>query len=91
MIIHNRVYDLRPLLGNHPGGDEILTSKAYTSVAKVNELVHCYSIAVMDPPSAPASRLALIAPKSLKSLSTQKKHVFLGMVWQNASRAKWMV
>ncbi|CAK9045542.1 unnamed protein product [Durusdinium trenchii] len=38
MIIHNRVYDLRPLLGNHPGGDEILTSKAGTDCTKEFEV-----------------------------------------------------
>lgn len=38
MIIHNRVYDLRPLLGNHPGGDEILTSKACSSVGALPAL-----------------------------------------------------
>ena len=51
------------------------------SPGKVNELVHCQHC--LDPLLCP-SRLALIAPKSLKSLSTQKKHVFLGMAWQNA-------
>eukprot|EP00930_Biecheleria_cincta_P017978 TRINITY_DN14145_c0_g1_i1.p1 TRINITY_DN14145_c0_g1~~TRINITY_DN14145_c0_g1_i1.p1 ORF type:complete len:714 (+),score=146.09 TRINITY_DN14145_c0_g1_i1:670-2811(+) len=30
MILHNRVYDLRPLLGNHPGGDDIVLARAGT-------------------------------------------------------------
>ncbi|CAJ1391976.1 unnamed protein product [Effrenium voratum] len=38
MIIHNRVYDLKPLLGNHPGGDEIITSKAGTDCTKEFEV-----------------------------------------------------
>eukprot|EP00931_Biecheleriopsis_adriatica_P001294 TRINITY_DN1015_c0_g2_i1.p1 TRINITY_DN1015_c0_g2~~TRINITY_DN1015_c0_g2_i1.p1 ORF type:complete len:735 (-),score=150.99 TRINITY_DN1015_c0_g2_i1:306-2408(-) len=32
IIVHNRVYDLRPLLGNHPGGDDILLARAGTDV-----------------------------------------------------------
>jgi len=34
MIIHNRVYNLKPLLGSHPGGDDILMSKAGTDCTK---------------------------------------------------------
>mmetsp|Transcript_42978 Transcript_42978/g.102420 ORF Transcript_42978/g.102420 Transcript_42978/m.102420 type:complete len:668 (+) Transcript_42978:95-2098(+) len=34
MIIHNRVYNLKPLLGSHPGGDDILLSKAGTDCTK---------------------------------------------------------
>lgn len=30
MILHNKVYDLTKLLGNHPGGDDILLSRAGT-------------------------------------------------------------
>lgn len=34
MIIHNRVYNLKPLLSSHPGGDDILLSKAGTDCTK---------------------------------------------------------
>ncbi|CAE7240628.1 Cyt-b5, partial [Symbiodinium pilosum] len=34
MIIHNRVYNLKPLIGSHPGGDDILLSKAGTDATK---------------------------------------------------------
>ena len=34
MIIHNRVYNVTSLLGRHPGGDDILLSKAGTDVTK---------------------------------------------------------
>ena len=34
MIIHNRVYNLKPLIGSHPGGDDILLSKAGTDTTK---------------------------------------------------------
>ncbi|CAK9033593.1 Cytochrome b5 (CYTB5) [Durusdinium trenchii] len=34
MIIHNRVYNLKPLMGSHPGGDDILLSKAGTDTTK---------------------------------------------------------
>jgi len=30
IILHNKVYDLSPLLGNHPGGDDVLLSRAGT-------------------------------------------------------------
>eukprot|EP00928_Gymnodinium_smaydae_P010104 TRINITY_DN1379_c0_g1_i5.p1 TRINITY_DN1379_c0_g1~~TRINITY_DN1379_c0_g1_i5.p1 ORF type:complete len:710 (+),score=135.25 TRINITY_DN1379_c0_g1_i5:63-2192(+) len=38
MIIHNKVYDLRPLLGNHPGGDELLLTRAGTDATDDFEL-----------------------------------------------------
>ena len=34
MIIHNRVYNVKSLLGSHPGGDDVLLSKAGTDVTK---------------------------------------------------------
>lgn len=34
MIIHNRVYNLKPLIGSHPGGDDILLTKAGTDATK---------------------------------------------------------
>ena len=34
MIIHNRVYNLKPLIGSHPGGDDILLNKAGTDATK---------------------------------------------------------
>jgi len=38
MILHNKVYDLKPLLGSHPGGDEILLTRAGTDATKEFEL-----------------------------------------------------
>jgi len=38
MILHNKVYDLRPLLGSHPGGDELLLSSAGMDATKDFEL-----------------------------------------------------
>lgn len=32
VIIHNKVYNLAPLLGRHPGGDEVVLSRAGTDV-----------------------------------------------------------
>lgn len=34
MILHNRVYNLRPLLGNHPGGDDIVLARAGTDATR---------------------------------------------------------
>ena len=34
MIIHNKVYNLKTLMGNHPGGDDILLSRAGTDGTK---------------------------------------------------------
>eukprot|EP00428_Durinskia_dybowskii_P014997 CAMPEP_0170220062 /NCGR_PEP_ID=MMETSP0116_2-20130129/9720_1 /TAXON_ID=400756 /ORGANISM="Durinskia baltica, Strain CSIRO CS-38" /LENGTH=618 /DNA_ID=CAMNT_0010470743 /DNA_START=75 /DNA_END=1928 /DNA_ORIENTATION=+ len=38
MILHNKVYDLKPLLGSHPGGDDILLSRAGTDATKEFEV-----------------------------------------------------
>mmetsp|Transcript_43449 Transcript_43449/g.109109 ORF Transcript_43449/g.109109 Transcript_43449/m.109109 type:complete len:724 (-) Transcript_43449:351-2522(-) len=38
IILHNRVYDLTPLLQNHPGGDDVLLSRAGTDATKDFEL-----------------------------------------------------
>ncbi|CAL1160517.1 unnamed protein product [Cladocopium goreaui] len=34
MIIHNKVYNLKTLMGSHPGGDDILLSRAGTDATK---------------------------------------------------------
>ena len=34
MIIHNKVYNLKSLMGSHPGGDDILLSRAGTDATK---------------------------------------------------------
>lgn len=38
MILHNKVYDLTPLLGFHPGGDDVVLSRAGTDATKEFEL-----------------------------------------------------
>jgi len=38
IILHNKVYDLTPLLQNHPGGDDVLLSRAGTDATKDFEL-----------------------------------------------------
>jgi len=38
MIIHNKVYDLTPLLGAHPGGDEMLLTRAGTDATEEFEV-----------------------------------------------------
>mmetsp|Transcript_88066 Transcript_88066/g.221648 ORF Transcript_88066/g.221648 Transcript_88066/m.221648 type:complete len:722 (-) Transcript_88066:212-2377(-) len=38
MILHNKVYDLTPLLQGHPGGDDVLLSRAGTDATKDFEL-----------------------------------------------------
>ena len=34
MIIHNKIYNLKSLMGSHPGGDDILLSRAGTDATK---------------------------------------------------------
>jgi len=38
MILHNKVYDLRPLLGAHPGGDDLLLNSAGLDATKEFEI-----------------------------------------------------
>lgn len=53
MIIHNKVYNLQSLMGSHPGGDDILLSRAGTDATKDFEALELIFGAVGDTQDTP--------------------------------------